>query len=68
MGRLGRCPYTKSGEWPDTGLVRIIEKSLSRPEPECPECGGDVVVRGSGEVAWAECSECGMKVGSTVIT
>jgi len=61
--REGRCPYTRSGEWPDEGLLSIIESALEGPNPECPDCKTEVVTKGYGELAWSECSKCGRQIG-----
>lgn len=68
MEHRGKCPYTKSGTWPDSKLVAIIEDSLKTPNPRCPDCDVEGVVRGSGEVAWCECPECGVRIGETLLT
>jgi len=67
MSRRGRCPYTKSGKWPDNKLLKIIEDTLKLPKPKCEACGAEGISRGSGEVAWWECSQCGKKIGSSLI-
>jgi len=65
--REGNCPYTKSGIWPDKELTKIIEDTLSQPPTRCPKCGATGIIKGSGEVAWCECSQCGEKIGDTLI-
>jgi len=63
----GRCPYTKSGDWPDRRLVKIIKSALKSPKELCPDCMLEVVYGGSGEVAWCECPKCSESIGSPTI-
>jgi ribosomal protein L37AE/L43A len=60
-------PFTRSGKKPDKALQGIIENALRAPNPKCPQCQIEGVIRGSGEVAWCECPKCGQTIGASVI-
>ena len=62
-----RCPYTKSGTWPDKKLVGIIKSALESPNPKCSKCRIKGIVKGFGEVAWCECPRCGKHIGRSYI-
>lgn len=64
---MERRPYTRSGEWPDSKLTKIIEETLTEAAKKHSSCcSAKIVTRGFGEVAWDECSRCGERLGSYV--
>lgn len=48
-------------------LEEIIRGAIKTPNPKCPECKVEGVVKAWGELAWCECPNCGRKIGEMVM-
>lgn len=51
----------------DKKLAEIVSEAIKEPNPKCPKCNIEGVIKGWGEVAWCECPVCRAKIGEAVI-
>lgn len=53
----------------DKELAKIITRVLKdpSPNPKCPKCGIEGVIKGYGELAWCACPKCGQRLGELTV-
>lgn len=51
----------------DKNLAKIVGRALKSPNPKCPDCRVEGVIKGCSVVAWCECPKCRKEIGKSVI-